>query len=301
MKGLKKASVTLMKNVCRCCSFNPFDRMLGKLVRREGSRILLCWNRGLGDIPLGLYAMVQRIRQFIPHAQITVLTRESLREGFSLLEGVDVLVDPQAKRGESLSIENGSFDLILQAPDPTRWVSWQLGSLTPKLIWKEEWDVLHEKFALDRKKRWIGVQVHSETVYGYEKNWPEKKFRALFEALLSDPDRGVVLFGLDVGRNFARDGVVDLRGKTRLLEMLSIIKNCCVSLVVPDSGVLSMVYYIDQAFPLRVVSLWADPRQGVLKQRVASPNPLLVHEAILAPEEEMRNITVEQVLCKLLI
>ena len=33
---------------------------------------MLFWNRGLGDIALGLYAIVHRIRESIPDAKITV-------------------------------------------------------------------------------------------------------------------------------------------------------------------------------------------------------------------------------------
>ena len=79
-------------------------------------------------------------------------------------------------------------------------------------------------------------------------------------------------------------------------QMLSIIKNCCSHLVVPDSGVLSLTYFIDQSFPLTIVSLWADPLQGVLKQNVASPNPLLVHHPLIAKDGDLKNVSVEQVL-----
>jgi hypothetical protein len=78
--------------------------------------------------------------------------------------------------------------------------------------------------------------------------------------------------------------------------MLALIKNCCSHLVVPDSGVLSLTYFIDQSFPLTIVSLWADPLQGVLKQNVVSPNPVLVHHPLIAKEGDLKNVSVEQVL-----
>lgn len=78
--------------------------------------------------------------------------------------------------------------------------------------------------------------------------------------------------------------------------MLSLIKNRCRYLVVPDSGVLSITYYIDVPFAIDVVSLWADPRQGVLRQKVASPNPLLRHHPLIANNKDLRTIPVQTVM-----
>jgi hypothetical protein len=78
--------------------------------------------------------------------------------------------------------------------------------------------------------------------------------------------------------------------------MLAIVKNHCRVLVAPDSGVLTMAYYLDCAFPLTVVSLWSDPRQGVLKQGVASPNRELAHVPLVGEGEDVRRIPVEEVL-----
>jgi hypothetical protein len=78
--------------------------------------------------------------------------------------------------------------------------------------------------------------------------------------------------------------------------MLSIIKNRCRYLLVPDSGVLSITYYIDASFPIDIVSLWSDPKQGILKQRVASPNPLLRHTPLIAKNRDLRNVSVESVM-----
>jgi hypothetical protein len=78
--------------------------------------------------------------------------------------------------------------------------------------------------------------------------------------------------------------------------MLSIFRNRCRVLVAPDGGVLTMAYYLDAAFPLTVVSLWSDPRQGILKQAVASPNPQLVHVPLVGEGEDVRRIPVAEVL-----
>lgn len=55
------------------------------------------------------------------------------------------------------------------------------------------------------------------------------------------------------------------------------------------------MFYVDEAFPLQVVSLWSDPRQGVLKQAVASPNPLLRHCALVGDDDDVRRLSVDRV------
>jgi len=74
-----------------------------------------------------------------------------------------------------------------------------------------------------------------------------------------------------------------------------LIKNRCEALVVPDSGVLSMIYYLDSVFPIRVVSLWAEEGHGILKQNVKSPNPLLVHSALMAKDRDLSSVSAKTV------
>ena len=66
-------------------------------------------------------------------------------------------------------------------------------------------------------------------------------------------------------------------------------------MIVPDSGVLSLAYFINADFPLQITSLWSDPKQGVLKQNVASPNARLVHRALIANEGDLRQLAVQEV------
>ena len=165
-------------------------------------------------------------------------------------------------------LTSDSFDLVLENPDPTNWLKWQLGKLTPRLFWESNWDELAERFGLE--KGCIGVHVQTETVYGYEKNWPAAYWQDLFSKLTKE-NKQVVLFGFKKDAQFSMEGVVDLRGETTLYEMLAIIKNYCSGLVVPDSGVLSLTYYIDAHFPIRIVSLWADPRQASSNKKCLLP------------------------------
>ena len=267
---------------------NPFDTLLKRIVDEDKGRFLIVWNRGLGDIPLGLYALIHRIRSYIPHASITFLTRPDLADVFKMLEGVKVLIGEEWQRGGPIDIEktleahhltSNMFDVVLEKPDPTKWLKWQLGTLVPKLTWDKEWDRLVDRYDLGRETPYIGCHVQTETgaYYGYEKNWGLASWHALFKRISDEKKGKILLFGVESNPAFLIDGVIDLRGKTSLFEMLSIIKNRCSYLVAPDSGILSVSYYVDVDYPIRVVSLWADPHQGVLRQRVDSPNRQFDH------------------------
>ncbi len=291
-----------MKNLWKKYGINPFDTLLKKAKKANHRRFLICWNRGLGDIPLGLYGLTERIRQFIPDAEVTFITRTDLADGFKMLEKVTTLVDPEWKRGvpfdlkstlARLGLSDSDFDLVLQRPDPTRWLMWQLGKLTPKLSWNSEWDRLHERFSLSQAQSYVGVHVQTETHYTYEKNWPIDFWKEFFKRAVSEKGMKIILFGFAPQPLFEEEGIIDLRGKTSLFEMLSIIKNRCRYLLVPDSGVLSITYYIDAPFPIDIVSLWSDPRQGVLKQRVPSPNSFLRHTPLIAKNNDLRTVDVE--------
>ncbi len=284
-KAQRGRVVFMFRTFARTFLPNPLDWMLKRTAKRGGKRILIAWNRGLGDIALGLYAMVQRVREFIPDAKIVFLTRENLRDGFSLLEGVETVVASSLKRGEpvdvqgalsELGIDQKDFDLIIKKPSPTDWVRWQRGKVVPRLKWKNEYDSLWKKFDLAEPYVYIGVQAVAETTYGLWRNWPLERWKELFDRFEKRGNVRVILFGFGDVPQFSHSSIVDLRGKTTLFEMLSIIKNRCHSLILPDSGILSMSYYLDASFPIRVVSLWGDPKHGILKQAVSSPNPQLV-------------------------
>ena len=297
----------VIKEVIRFFRPNPLDVMLEKMQRNDKHSLLLVWNRGLGDIALGLYAMVVRIREYVPNANITFVTRADLKDGIQLLDGVEVIVGHQCMRGQPIDLEavldaygksREDYDLVIENPDPTYWVKWQLGSLVPKLRWCDQWDAYADDFSLDKDTVYMGVHVDTETghYYGYEKNWPYKYWYELFKRMTEEKGVKIILFGFNQETKFELDGIIDLRGKTQLLEALSIIKNYLTYFVVPDSGLLSIAYYLNVSFPLKAISLWADPRQGILKQNVPSPNVDLIHVPLIGRDEYVGNISVEQVM-----
>src|SRR5689334_14359627 len=84
---------------------NALDQLLEKAQKERKQRFLVCWNRGLGDIPLGLFALNARIRTYIPDAHITYATRTDLSDGFAMLKNVSVLADPAWKRGAAFDLD----------------------------------------------------------------------------------------------------------------------------------------------------------------------------------------------------
>ena len=275
-----------------------FDRTLSTAVRSRRHRFVFGWNRGLGDIALGLVPLFLRIRAADPHARIEVVTRADLAQPFELA-GVDAIhVVPELARGTAvdLSAIAGADAVAFADPDPTRWLDGRRREHPPRLAWRAQWNALADGLVDDDPDVvTVGAHVASETAqyYGYVKDWPADRFGALFSRFPS----GVrfVLFGNEARATFTQPNLVDLRGRTSFLEVLSVLRNRCRVLVAPDSGVLTAAYYLDQAFPLDVISLWSDPRQGVLKQDCDSPNTLLRHVAIEGAGEDVRNIAVDTV------
>ena len=215
----------MLKAILRGLLPNPFDGMLNRTAKKGGRKILIAWNRGLGDIALGLYAMVYRIREKIVDAEITFLTRENLRDGFSLLDGINVLLAPAWKRGvkvavsealEKLGIDSRHCDLIIEEPSPTDWVRWQIGSLTPRLQWKVKEDLLWKNFGLSEETNYIAVQPEGDVAYGAWRSWPEFRWKLFFDLIKEIPNTKVILTGFPSSMRFSHENIIDLRGKTSL-------------------------------------------------------------------------------------
>jgi hypothetical protein len=294
------------------------DRMMGTALDRAVKRaaagperdFLFCWNRGLGDIALCLVPIVARIRRDVPGARIAVVTRPELVEPFRMTDADAVvaigdLVRDAAPTAESLCAVPGvgpaRWAAVFPDPDVNRWLHGRRGEFPPSLSWDPAWDALADAVAPPAADRvTIGAHVHSETSrhYRYDKDWPPESWRELFARV--EDVRGVrwLLFGKSVEPRFAHPNVVDLRGRTGYLELASVLRNRCRILIAPDSGVLNTAYYLGERFPLDVISLWSDPRQGILRQRCASPNPLLRHIPLVGKGELARNIPVEAVLAE---
>ena len=78
----------MIKKFIRSLQPNPFDCTLKKAKRKNLKNFLFAWNRGLGDIALGLYGLIHKTKKVIPDSKITFLIRENLKEGFQLLSDI---------------------------------------------------------------------------------------------------------------------------------------------------------------------------------------------------------------------
>lgn len=91
---------------------NELDRILIKALKNNHKRFLVAWNRGLGDIPLGLYALVERVKGCIHDGEITFITREELAEAFYLLDGVKVIGVQWWKREDTRTGKPTRTDIV---------------------------------------------------------------------------------------------------------------------------------------------------------------------------------------------
>lgn len=291
---------------------DPYERALAHAARERRERIVFYWNRGLGDIALGLSPMFARAAERLPGAAIEVITRADLEEPFRLTTAARIHVVPGLERGERIGADTACARLAsdprdgalaIDAPDPTRWLAAAGARASPpRFRWNRSFDALAARLAdPDDPRPWIAVHANTETAghYRYVKDWPGEAWRELFRASARRHDARFVLLGLAAEPAFDEPNVIDLRGRTRFLEMLALIATRCVALVAPDGGVLNATYFLDVSTPITVVSLWSDPRQGLLKARAPSPNPRLVHVPLVGAGDDVRAVPPSDVLAAL--
>ena len=290
---------------------DPYERALARAARERRERVVFYWNRGLGDIALGLAPMFARAAERLPGASIEVVTRADLEEPFRLTAARAVHVVPGLSRGDRLDADGACARLpadprvgalAIDAPDATRWLAAARHPAPPRFRWDPAYDALAVPLVdRDDTRPWIAVHASTETArhYGYVKDWPADAWRKLFRDTARRHDVRFVLLGL--GGEPALDGpnVIDLRGRTGFLAMLALVRTRCTAVVAPDGGVLNAVYFLDAAFPVTVVSLWSDPRQGLLKAHARSPNPELVHVPLVGAGHDVGSIAPSDVLAAL--
>ena len=278
-----------------------FERALTRAAADPRRDCLFFWNRGLGDIALGLVPLFARVRERRPGARIVVVTREELRVAFEMTDADEVHVLPGLEREArvelaamcaALGIDARRFACAFDYPDPNRWIEGKRQEHPPRLRWPAAWDGAADALLPHEPGlAYVGAHVSSETAryYGYRKDWPAPRWQALFSAF-RQPTLRFVLLGYEREARFEGANLIDLRGRTGFPALMALVRHRLDALVAPDSGVLTMAYYIDADFPLHLVSLWADPRQGVLRQGCPSPNPGLVHMPLQAPGEDITRL-----------
>jgi ADP-heptose:LPS heptosyltransferase len=286
---------------------NEFERALRTARRRGSHAYVFCWNRGLGDVALGLVPLFARIRAQDADSRIIVFTRAELAEIF-MLAGVDELhavaeltrgapIDPHAAAAQAGVVLTPSATVFAD-PDPTQWLDGRRQDNCPSLQWDPAWNARADRLLpADSREIVIGAHVSSETAqyYGYAKDWPASAWESLLARFPASRNVRWLLFGNTATTLFKQSNVDDLRGRTTLLDLLAVIRTRCRVLVAPDSGILTAAFYLAEDFPLSIVSLWSDPRQGILKQGCPSPNRGLHHKALQGRDEDVRNLPVDDV------
>jgi hypothetical protein len=286
---------------------NEFERALRAARHRDSHDYVFCWNRGLGDVALGLAPLFAMIRAQDADSRIIVFTRGELAEMF-VLAGVDDLhVVPDLQRGAAIDpnaaaaktgVLLSTSALVFADPDPTQWLDGRRQEACPSLRWDPAWNARADRLlpAISGEIV-IGAHVSSETAqyYGYAKDWPASAWQDLFARFPATRNVRWLLFGNAPTTPYEQSNLDDLRGRTTLLDLLAVIRTRCRILVAPDSGILTAAFYLAEDFPLDIVSLWSDPRQGVLKQGCPSPNRRLRHQALQGRDEDVRNLPVDDV------
>jgi hypothetical protein len=286
---------------------NALDRAVRRAARGSRRDFLICWNRGLGDIALCLVPIFARIRSEVRGARISVVTRPDLVEPFRMTDADDVRAIPNLVRDVRIgfddiratgNLEPDQFAVVFTDPDVNRWLAGRRTEYPASLRWDSAWNAYAERFFPAAHGRiLVGAHVNSETAhyYRYSKDWPPEAWRELFGRLDDTPAVHWVLFGHSPEPRYDRPNVTDLRGLTGFLDLASVIRNRCRVLIAPDSGVLNTAFYLAASFPLDLISLWSDPRQGILLQGCPSPNPLLRHTVLVGRDEQAHNIPVDEV------
>ncbi|HEU64115.1 MAG TPA: hypothetical protein ENH96_01830 [Chlamydiae bacterium] len=293
----------MLRKIKRKIKKNPLDTLLKKAKKENKKTFLLAWNRAFGDISLGLFSVVYRIKEYIPDAKITFLIREDLKDGFELLDGTHFIKVSFWKRYvpfdihhtlKLLDIDHKKYDVIIDRVDPNYWVKWQISTITPKLKWKKDFDRLADKFDLPKDKVIIAVQPSIETKHSSWREYPIKYYKELFSK--AHKDIVFVLLGTEKKEKFDSEiFLIDLRGKTTLLEVLAILKNRCDYFISLDSGILSLFYYLDIDCPIKLLALWGSRDVGVIKQNVKSPNKNLMYVPLVF-ENGLQNLKPTQLL-----
>jgi hypothetical protein len=295
---------------------DPFERALKRVACLPTPRVLFYWNRGLGDIAMGLVPLFEKLRAANPRVRIEVLTRADLADGFALA-GVDTIhVAPGLARGERdgfarhraacAELSSGHFEIVFAAPDPTRWLAHLLPATTPRLVFPPAWDALHAEIpGILPGRTLIVAHASAETgqFYGYTKDWPTTHWHELFARYRDHEDIQWLLIGHVPTPDYAYANVLDLRGRTTLPQVLSLLRHRARALVAIDSGILCLVWCLAADFDLDVISLWADPHQGILKLGLPAPNHRLVHAPLLGANQLTANIpvfAVEEALARVL-
>lgn len=288
-----------LRNFIRSITPNPFLSILKKLP--QDAKIAFFWNRGLGDIPLELFALIKTVFEYCEDAKITIITRADLYQGFTLLDPkITIYSSRYLKRKacedydkifDELTLDKNSFNHIFYKPDPAYWVQKQKKGLKIQLRWDKSF---FKPFLLNTDQPKAFLHIHSETVYGFEKNLPQATWHDIIKQL---KQKSYYTIALGFAKKDSFDVDCDLRGDTDLYQILTMMQEGSCLFIGPDSGLLNMLYYLDVQINMHLISFWANTDVGLLKQGSSSPNRHLKHDLVIAKKQDLSQLEASQITC----
>ena len=124
----------------------------------------------------------------------------------------------------------------------------------------------------EKGKPYVGVHVQTETNYSLRKELADCHWKECFFKIPSR-EQGVEAYSFWIcsAPVFEGEGIVDLRGRHLFLKCSQSLKIVVDYMLLPDSGVLSIAYYIDATFPFRYrISLGRSKARSVQAERCFS-------------------------------
>ena len=255
---------------------------------RAGRRdFVFAWNRGLGDIALGLVPLFARIRAQDPrqphrgrHARRSGGGVRARRRGrdprrarhWSARSPVDPSRRPMRRRASRCPLG----DRVRRSRSDALARRAAAGVSAFACAGDAEWNALADDRCAaeprrhrDRRARELGDRA----VLWLREGLARRRVAGAVRAVSASRNVRWLLFGnVRATTSSRRRTSSTCAGRRRSSSCSPSIRNRCRILVAPDSGVLTAAYYLADDFPLDVISLWSDPRQGILKQGCPSPN-----------------------------
>src|SRR4030095_3555432 len=153
------------------------DRAVRRAAAGPRRDFLFFWNRGLGDIALGLVPAFARVRRDVPGARVIVVTRPELKEPVALNDADSVRTTAGLARGERVTLadlraiagpELDRCAAVFEDPDVNRWLLGRRHEFSPLLRRRPAWCPLSDRVAPAAAGGvYVGAHVSAEKTQYY--------------------------------------------------------------------------------------------------------------------------------------
>ena len=253
-------------------------------------RILINFPTNIGDVILAL-PVVDRLRSLYPNSPITAIASQRTKSFLSVHSfiGKVILFDkrwpPRIKLQFTLSLR-GKFDVVVDLKNSLLPFIIHAGWHTPFIrFFRRDQHITHRYLSLiktlgessqitkgdviikeEDRAKWDAMNISGALAIGcssqfHLKQYPYDKLKRVVEML--SKEYPVLILGEEKERAFYRDiltieGVVDLVGKTTLVDVFYILKEYCRLLIAVDSSLMHMAGYLN----VPVVALFGPTSPG---------------------------------------